>query len=402
MTEAAHNLIYLAGCALNGAVPDRDRLAGMDLAALYREAARHMMTAVTALALESAGLRDPAFTEAKGKAIRKNAALDEAWEEIRARFESAGIWYMPLKGTVLQELYPKYGMRQMSDHDILIDPERAADAREIMAELGFSTERFGESNHDIYHKEPIYNFELHTGLFHQGNLPELYAYYQDVKTRLVKDADNAFGWHFTDEDFYLYMLAHEYKHFQNSGAGFRFLMDLYVFLRGKPELDRAYIDGELKKLGIGAFEEQQRRSALALFSGDSLGEEDRAALEYMSASGIYGTKQLAFENYMNRSVRDLGGGKKGKRRFILRRLFLPASVLRKAYPTLDRYPWLIPFYSVWRLVHGALFRRKTIRRRIRSPGSAAADFLRYVDRLTARWLTSKISLGANIKKNVIS
>ena len=365
MTEAAQNLIYLAGCALNGAVPDRERLAGMDLAALYREAARHMMTAVTALALESAGLRDPAFTEAKGKAIRKNAALDEAWEEIRARFESAGIWYMPLKGTVLQELYPKYGMRQMSDHDILIDPERAADAREIMAELGFSTERFGESNHDIYHKEPIYNFELHTGLFHQGNIPELYAYYRDVKTRLVKDADDAFGWHFTGEDFYLYMLAHEYKHFQNSGAGFRFLMDLYVFLRSKPELDRAYIDGELKKLGIGEFEEQQRRSALALFSGDSLGEEDRAALEYMSASGIYGTKQLAFENYMNRSVRDLGGGKKGKRRFILRRLFLPASVLRKAYPTLDRHPWLIPFFSVWRLVHGALFRVKSIRKELK-------------------------------------
>ncbi len=364
MTEAAENLIYLAGCALRGEAPDPSRVEQMDRSALFRTAERHMMTAVTALALESAGLRDPAFTEARGKAIRKNAALDEAWERIRRRFEAAGIWYMPLKGTLLQNLYPKYGMRQMADHDILIDPDRAADAREIMEDLGFSTERFSDGNHDIYHKEPVYNFELHTALFNSISYKEFSSYYENVKDRLIKDANNGYGWHFSDKDFYLYLLAHEYRHYHSGGAGLRFLMDLYVYLSRGPRPDRAYIDRELERLGMRDFQVRQRKLALALFSGDAPHEEDAAILAYMSASGAYGTSQQAFENHMNRSLRELGGGKKGKRRFLLRRLFPPVSALRNAYPVVDRHPWLIPFFNVWRLIRGVLFRRKSIRKEL--------------------------------------
>lgn len=36
-------------------------------------------------------------------------------------FEKAGIWYLPLKGVILKEMYPVYGIRQMADNDILFD-----------------------------------------------------------------------------------------------------------------------------------------------------------------------------------------------------------------------------------------------------------------------------------------
>ena len=46
------DMIYLAACALHGKAPSRDQLMRMDLEAVYKQAARHSMQAITAMALE--------------------------------------------------------------------------------------------------------------------------------------------------------------------------------------------------------------------------------------------------------------------------------------------------------------------------------------------------------------
>ena len=70
------DLVYLLSCTVNGAPVDGVRAGTMDLSALYEIADRHLLTGITAMALENAGIRDEAFTQAKGKAIRKVAAMD--------------------------------------------------------------------------------------------------------------------------------------------------------------------------------------------------------------------------------------------------------------------------------------------------------------------------------------
>ena len=363
--NATEALIYLVSCAVNGKTPEPARLADLDLEALYRAAERHMLSAITAMALESAGIKNEAFTQAKGKAIRKNAALDEARGELAQRLEAAGIWYMPLKGAVLKDLYPRFGMRQMADNDILIDAARAADVREIMESLGYSTEHFGGADHDIYHKPPIYNFEIHTALFYKHHFASLYTYYRQIDKRLLPDGPGLYARHFSDEDFYLYLLAHEYKHYQNGGTGLRSLLDAYVYLRAKPELDLAYVRAEAEKLGIAEFEERQRRTAIALFSGRALGEEEREMASYMASSGVYGLRDRAFENHVHRELDSLGGGRSGRLKYIWRRLFLPADVIRGAYPFYDRHPWLIPALWIWRPIRTVLFRLKSLGRELR-------------------------------------
>lgn len=365
MTQATQDLIYLLSCAVNGTNPDRERAAAMDLTALRKVARRHMLTAITAMALEDAGVRDPAFTQEKGKAIRKNAALDEERAAICEAFEREGIWYMPLKGALLKELYPRFGMRQMSDNDILVDAERREDIRRVMEARGYMTEQYGVSHHDCYLKEPIYNFEMHVGLFgpeHNRRFPQAYPYYENVKARLLPDREGGFGYHFSDEDFYIFMLAHDYKHFQNAGTGLRSLLDEYVYLRAKPALDWDYIAAETEKLGIAAYEREHRETSIALFSGAALSPEEAERVEYAASSGTYGTEEQRLQNAVKRNLDDAGGSGA----YLLKRLFLPASVLREAYPTLDRHPWLIPFYSVWRLIHALLFRRGTIKRELRA------------------------------------
>ena len=50
------DLVYLLSCTVNGAPVDGVRAGAMDLSALYEIADRHLLTGITAMALESAGI----------------------------------------------------------------------------------------------------------------------------------------------------------------------------------------------------------------------------------------------------------------------------------------------------------------------------------------------------------
>ncbi len=340
------DVAYLAACAADGRTPDPARTAGMDPDALYRAAERHMLTGITAMALESAGITTPAFTQGRGKAIRKVAALDVERAAVLEKLEAAGIWYLPLKGAVLKSLYPALGMREMSDNDILIDAERADDTAPIMESLGFARNHSGRV-HEVWFKPPVCSFELHHALFAQKSNPQLYDYYKDVKSRLIPMEGTRFGFRFTDADFYVYMIAHEYKHYAGGGTGLRSLLDTYVYCRRKADtLDWAYIAKEMEKLGIAAFEAQNRSLALHLFGGELLTAQDREMLDYILTSGTYGTTEQRVAN----GVKRLGGGVRGKLRYMCRRLFPPMQTLLTVYPFFARHKYLIPFLPIYRFV----------------------------------------------------
>ena len=147
---AIDGVIWLTACALHGTVPDAERVSGMDLSDLLAAAGKHQLTAAVGMALQDAGIRDGPFAQAVAKAQRKSALLDADSAALYAQLERMGIWYMPLKGAVLKSLYPRYGMREMADVDVLVDPRRAKDVRIVMESLGFSRTSFGRGNHDVY------------------------------------------------------------------------------------------------------------------------------------------------------------------------------------------------------------------------------------------------------------
>lgn len=354
---AMGDVVYLVSCAVNGKKTDAEKIAAMNLSRVYAAAQHHLLSAAVGMALQSAGIRDAQITQALAKAQRKNALLDADRAALLARLEQENIWYMPLKGSVLKDLYPQYGMRQMADNDILIDADRAEDVKAIMESLGFTTVRFGKSNHDVYHKPPVSNFEIHTALFGPSYEKKVYAYYQDVKSRLIKDEGNHCGWHFTPEDFYVYMTAHEYKHFSAGGTGLRSFLDVYVFWRKFGNiLNLPYVEAETEKLGIAAFEKQSRSLSLHLFSDAALTEADRETLEYAISSGTYGTITHRVEN----KVKKLGGGTKGKLRYFCSRLVPPMNNLETAHPFVYRHKLLIPFFTIYRLGKGLFFRWKRV------------------------------------------
>ena len=353
------DVAYLAACAVNDTVPDAARVGTMDLENLYKAADRHLLIGITAMALESAGIKRDAFTQAKGKAIRKVTVFDVERVTILEKLEDAGIWYMPLKGSVLKSLYPKTGMRQMADNDILCDASRMSDVRIIMKNLGFSADSaFGRSIHDHYFKPPVCNFEMHRALFGSGHDQRMIEYYQEVKSRLILNEGSRYGYHFREDDFYIYLLAHEYKHYSNSGTGLRSVLDTYVYLKKKGDtLDWTYLSEEVDKLGIADFEAQNRSLALHLFGGEELTVQDQEMLEYLLSSGTYGTVQ----NRVKNRIRKYGNGPFRKQRYVMSRLFLPMNTVRAAFPLFIKSPILLPFLPVYRVARGMRLRKDRLR-----------------------------------------
>lgn len=351
MTEQAHKeaikaLIYLCSCAINGEQPEVEKITTFNLQNLFKVSQKHMLSSICGQMLQKAGIIYPAFKNATAMAQRKSIILNYEFSLIASLLETAGIWYMPIKGAVLKDLYPALAMREMADYDILFDSSRAEEVREIMESQDFKTESFGYQNVDDYRKPPVSNFEMHRTLFGKQHDERFYEYYRDIKHKLINDSGCRFS--FTPEDFYIYMIAHEYKHYSVYGTGLRSLLDTYVFLT-KNQIDMDYVATETEKLGIEEFEKQNRCLALTLFNGDAVPEEYESMFSYVLSSGTYGKFNHKIENILRRD----GDGKLQylRRRILgpIRRNDIDRKRFMERYEVFFRYPILLPLLPFYRL-----------------------------------------------------
>jgi len=370
------DLCYLVTCSLHNIIPEQSRVEQMDLTLLYHFSKKHSLTAIVFMALEAAGAFSGSreeqlagkWRDAKNKAIRKNLLLDAERNEILAFMEQSGIWYMPLKGIILKDMYPKLGMRQMADNDILYDKQFQKELFHYMTARGYQECEFGKGNHDVYQKEPIYNFEMHTALYATAKGREWEEYYRDVKKRLIKDDTNRQGYHFKDEDFYIYLITHNYKHYSGSGTGLRSLIDIYVFLKQKGEgLNWHYIWTELEALHMKEFEKESRQLSRKLFSVNlsSLSQKEQDLLLYYLDSGVYGTLKNSIEKKLRTYQPDQKKISSATRiRYYVDRLLPDEDHYINYAPFVYKHKWLIPFYLVFRVVRGLIKKRNKIQSEI--------------------------------------
>ena len=352
----AYDMLHLAASIINGKKPSAKRLQQMDLDAVFEIAQSHSLTAVCAYALESCGINRPDFTEAKNKSIRKNVLMDCDREELFAALDKEHIWHMPLKGILLNNIYPRIGMRQMADNDILFDPEYRERIREIMEDMGYSCERFGTGIHDSYKKEPSCNFELYSGLVKESDDKRIRSYYRHIMEKLILRPGTDCEFQFGLDDYYIFMTVNEYLHYSNGGTGLRSLLDAYVFLgRFSNKMDMAYVKEELKKLGIADYETMRTYIALSLFRYGGLNLEDKKILDYYIFSGAYGTVRNAISN-------GIGHKNHGsKLHYVWGRLFPGMGWLKEYYPFFYRHRLMLPLLFPFRIIKGIFFHRDKLR-----------------------------------------
>ena len=343
MEQNYRDLIALAASAVNQTPLTREQIGAMDLDRVYEAAAYHQMTAVADCALELAGVENPAFRRSRITEIIKTESLDQERAAVARALTEAKIWFMPLKGIYMREYYPLRDMRQMVDNDILVDPSRREDVARIMSELGFQQENTGILYHDEFWKPPFCHFEMHWTLFNELSVPALYKYYANIREKLIGDG---FELRFSDEDFYVFMIAHNYKHYLSAGIGLRALLDVYVYLqRFGDKLDWNYMHGEMKKMGFDAYERGQRSLARKVFSpgAEPLSAQEVQKLEVYLRSGTHGTREQLIGNAVERE---------GPLHYMKRRLIFDSmDQVKEFYPFFYRHRILLPFLPLYRLIH---------------------------------------------------
>lgn len=378
LDETAEHLICLISYALRGTDAKAELTDGIDLAGLFVLAREHSVAAMVCMALEKTDAFDKAepavkkqWLDAKNNAVRKNMLLDADCQILMDEMESAGIWHMPLKGSILKDWYPQYGMREMSDIDILFDETKRRQVRDIFLRHDYSVHAFHKTKHDVYFKPPIYNFEMHTALIGEYDSKELAAKYREVVNKLITDENKKYRRHFTPEDFYVFALTHAYIHYTHKGTGIRTLADIYVMNRKTGQsMDWVYVKKELDFLGIEAFEKNSRELAEKIFSDIPVSQikltaEERIMLQYYMNAGAYGS----FESKINISLRSIQADTEPitgftKFRYCMARLFPGREWCKDRYPFVYRHPYLLPFFWVWRCVKKLPLSRKRVKKEI--------------------------------------
>lgn len=371
-------IIYLISCALAGKKPNTSLIDTSLLEVVEKIAEKHSLSAIVGYALEMAGLASPSLVEQKNLAIKKIILLDAERRAILSECDKRCIRYLPLKGVIMKELYPYIGLRQMSDNDILIDEENRAELNEIMVSRGYSVYMYNDGNHDVYIKEPVYNYEIHVSLFGDNFDPKFKEYFSTAFDSAIKDAENGFSYSMTADYYYIYFKAHEYKHWRGGGTGLRSLVDTYVFLKSKQNsINEEKIKAELTKLGMYDYEQRVRALSLKIFdptfaeqnmTEEMLADDEAYFLEDFLINGTYGSARKMTENSIEK-IREQSG-KKGlggaKIKYVLGRLFPPAEAYKTSYPLAYKYRILIPFVVIKRIFAMIFVRPKTSMRTLRN------------------------------------
>jgi hypothetical protein len=152
----------------------------------------------------------------------------------------------------------------------------------------------------------------------------------------------------SNEDAYIYNIAHLHRHFTISGCGVRNILDLHLLGRIIPPETRSYIETELKKLNLTQFEKDMTAIAAKWFEKNDTESFSETEL-YILSSGAYGTKQ-------NLQTNEKQG--KTKLGYLFLRLFPNLKWMQSFYAPLIKRPYLLPFYYVYRIIRAPFIHKK--------------------------------------------
>lgn len=335
-SEESEYLICLLKCALCGeAVPKPST--ELDWERLVELSKKQQVYSIIASVLESTHLPEKQEQELKlynQNELLRLIAMKNEMEEIEKDLESHGIKFMPLKGSVLRELYPQQKMRQMSDIDMLYDYSKRNELIRLMKSRGFRLVTTCENSDDFF-KEPFYTFEFHRELFFEE--AEFYPHF-DLWTNALPVSE--YKYRVNPAEHFVYTLCHMYKHYSTDGCGVRFLCDIFVQLKNGVDLGFAY--EQLEKIGILRFSKDAVSLTKAIFFGGDISENQQDMLDFLLSSGVYGNHIIDYSNEL-----DAFGGSKFK--YLWNRLFPPKRKMVREYKILEKKPWLLPIYYVIRL-----------------------------------------------------
>lgn len=286
-------------------------------------------------------------------------------KEIFLAFDEQEIDYLPLKGVLLKNIYPKPEMRSMGDADILIKTEQYDKIRPIMVKLGYK--KVTESDHEFIWKKNNINIELHKRLIPSYN-KDYYSYFGDGWS--LAKLKNGTSYSMTDEDQLIYLFTHFAKHYRDAGIGIKHMTDLWVYRKSKPLLDEKYIKKELTALQLYGFYVNIINTLAVWFDGIEGDEKTDFITDVIFNSGVYGTRD---KHAISDAVKISRSTNKVKTRKLFKLIFPAYQVMGIKYPLLKKAPFLLPIMWIHRILTTILFKSNRIKAQAQAIDQMSAE-----------------------------
>lgn len=346
--------ISMLKSALDGTIPP-ELPAGVSFRQLYNYSASnhtaHMLRGpLSMLSSRPDPETDGLFMQQYAKSVARDAEQKSAYDEIINLLTGAGVSLLPIKGIELKNLYPTPGMRRMSDIDIVYDAHGDDEkVKQLMESLGYSCESWGGGHHDIFHRPPVTNIELHRRADYPG--------YFDAPGGLVPDAETSGLFHLSPADFYIQLLRHDARHMKDGGLGVRAICDIYILRKHFGDaLTTDYVLSQLDGYGLSRFAGKLNAIVNNWF-------ETNASV--IDSAGRVILSGYTYGNSTDSEMRRLARAHKGSKAvYAMSRIFPEYGIMKKRYIILNRLPVLLPAFWVVRCFE-VLFHRER-RRNIRT------------------------------------
>ena len=262
--------------------------------------------------------------------------------QILLALSAAGMHCIPLKGMEQSKLYPKGTIRQMADIDIQVRAYDYKRVKQVMDSLNFIAE--GESSwmHDNFIKEDI-TVEMHKRLTDDSGA--IREWESRMLERTSQDEDGVF--HMTLEDQMIFHIVHMHKDFLNGSLGLRRIVD--VWLLQKQEMDIEFVKQEMDQFGLSIFYDRMQKLAHVCMGECTMDEDMELLLNHAFQYGIYGSQK----SYKLGRIVSMSKGKGfriGELSSLIAAVFLPVSRMRAHFPTLEKYPFLLPYFWMKRII----------------------------------------------------
>ncbi len=312
---------------------------------LYKTAKAHDVAHIVCEALEKEGFLNDGETSGKFRkrklvAVYRTEQIVFDLNNVCTCLEENGVDFIPLKGSVIRNLYPEKWMRTSCDIDILVKKDECDRATELLCEKLKFTVESGKTLHDIQLMSPTgVLLELHYTLMEKDCLPKTAQCLENVWQDAVLCDGFRHKYKMSDEMFMLYNVAHMAKHVVRGGCGIKSFVDLYI-LENKLSFDTEKLSELLDKAVMSSFYEGAKKLCRVWFDNE---EHDETSIElerFVLDGGVYGTAT-------NGAAISAGKGQ-SKTKSFLENAILSYDALCVVYPNLKAHKWKYPFYQIKR------------------------------------------------------
>lgn len=340
--------LNIQNCEINKKLLEQD-----NLAVIYHFSKFHDIANIVADYLQKNGVYSNVFDKQTQEilanfkkqqmiAVLRYERIKNVYKRVCDCLEKAKIPFIPLKGALIRELYPKPEMRTSCDIDILV---REKDVEKTLNALSsFAKPTAKQQNYDIHlQTEGGEQIELHYRLIAEAKQKNSFVNYV-WSTARKKDGYEYF-FEMTAECFIAYFIFHMAKHFKSGGCGIRILMDLWLICENISFDEKLLFNVFSKykfayKYNLTEFYKKSKLLSYVWFGGEKHTFLTQQMEEYIFRGGVYGTmEQLIAVQQMQ---------KKSKASYIFSRLFISYKELAIYYPVLKKCAVLYPFFIVVR------------------------------------------------------